>query len=135
MISHTYTAFIPSVDGQVLNLYCSFRSLFPALEHVFNHCYHQGDVLVSMANTELFILPIPSFAPPSIDSAVENLGIIPDLFLITNPVDSTSEIYLTSIHLLSCATSLDLPASSVTVATSILHPDSGPFSTQHPVLF
>lgn len=89
-----------------------------------------------MANMELFILPVPNFAPPSIDSAVENLGIILDLlFLITNPVDSTSEIYLKSIHFISSATSLDLPASSVTIATSILHPDSSPFSTQHPVLF
>ena len=88
-----------------------------------------------MANMELFILPIPNCAPPSIDSAVENLGIILDLFLITNPVDSTSEIYLKSIHFISSATSLDLPASSVTIATSILHPDSSPFSTQHPVLF
>ena len=88
-----------------------------------------------MANMELFILPVPNFAPPSIDSAVENLGIILDLFLITNPVDLTSEIYLKSIHFISRATSLDLPASSVTIATSILQPDSGPFSTQHPVLF
>ena len=135
MISYTYTAFRPSVDRQVLNLYCSFRSLFPALEHVSNHCHHQGDVLVSMANTQLFIFPIPNFAPPSIDSAVENLGIIIDLFLIISPVDSTSEIYLKSVHFISSAPSLDLPASSVIIATSILYPDSGPFSTQHPVLF
>ena len=87
-----------------------------------------------MANTQLFIFPIPNFAPPSIDSAVENLGIIIDLFLITSPVDSTSEIYLKSVHFISSAPSLDLPASSVIIATSILYPDSGPFSTPHPVL-